>query len=127
MLHPDEEDLVFVAGGVGITPVRSMLEEAPPGNVVVLYRVRTPEDAVLWGELRQLAAARGAALHLLPGRTGQGAQPFAPANLRHLVYDITERDVYVCGPPAMTNAVLASLRALGVPDLQVHAEKFSLA
>nr|WP_202919493.1 hypothetical protein [Saccharothrix deserti] len=41
--------------------------------------------------------------------------------------DVTERDVYVCGPPAMTSAVLSGLRRLRVPNLQVHAEKFSLA
>jgi len=43
------------------------------------------------------------------------------------VPDIWSRDVFVCGPAAMTNAVLASTRALQVPDRQVHAEKFSLA
>ena len=41
--------------------------------------------------------------------------------------DIAQRDVYVCGPPAMTAAVLRSLRALKVPRAQVHAERFSLA
>jgi ferredoxin-NADP reductase len=35
--------------------------------------------------------------------------------------------VYVCGPPAMTAAVLRSVRDLGVPRAQVHAERFSLA
>jgi ferredoxin-NADP reductase len=41
--------------------------------------------------------------------------------------DITQRDVYVCGPPAMTAAVLDALRRLGVPATQIHAEKFNLA
>ncbi len=41
--------------------------------------------------------------------------------------DIAERDVYVCGPPAMTDAVLRSLRALRVPRRQVHAERFGFA
>ena len=48
-------------------------------------------------------------------------------NLIALVPDIAERDVYVCGPPAMTSAVLEALRALKVPAAQVHAERFSLA
>ncbi|MFI7405747.1 hypothetical protein ACIBW9_35680 [Streptomyces sp. NPDC049541] len=40
---------------------------------------------------------------------------------------MSERDVYVCGPPAMTAAVLSSLRSLQVPRRQVHAERFGLA
>jgi ferredoxin-NADP reductase len=93
----------------------------------VLYRVRTERDAVLLHEVRALVAARGGRLHLLTGRTGDGVRPFEPRGLHTLVPDITARDVYVCGPPAMTEAVLASLRALRVPHQQVHAEKFSLA
>ncbi|HEX6340703.1 ferredoxin reductase family protein [Umezawaea sp.] len=123
-LHRSRPGVVLIAGGVGVTPVRALLEEHTPGDFVVLYRVRDERDAVLLTELRQLIAARRGRLHLL---TGRGARPFEPDALRHLVPDITQRDVYVCGPPAMTSAVLAGLRALKVPNRQVHAEKFSLA
>ncbi len=44
-----------------------------------------------------------------------------------MVPDIAERDIFVCGPTAMTSAVLHSLRALKIPRRQVHAERFSLA
>ncbi|MFO7251836.1 MAG: ferredoxin reductase family protein [Actinomycetes bacterium] len=128
-LHRTREGAVLIAGGVGITPIRALLEELT-GPVVVLYRVRSVQEAVLLDELRSLAAARGTRLHLLTGRTGVGTPPnlpFAPRNLRSLVPDIAERDVYVCGPPAMTEAVLASLRELGVPRRQIHAERFALA
>jgi ferredoxin-NADP reductase len=69
-------------------------------------------------------------MDLLTGRTTAASPPFAPEALRAMVPDITDRtdrDVYVCGPPAMTSAVLTSFRALRVPAQQVHAEKFSLA
>lgn len=128
-LHRTREATLLIAGGVGITPIRALLEESNAATVV-LYRVPTPADAVLLDELRALAAANGARLHLLTGRTGAGHPPntpFAPENLRALVPDIVERDVYVCGPPAMTDAVVRSLRALGVPRRQIHAERFSLA
>jgi predicted ferric reductase len=121
--------MLLIAGGVGITPIRALLEESD-GPAVVLYRVHTAADAVLLDELRALADARGAELRLLTGRTGAGSPPnipFAPENLRALVPDIADRDVFVCGPPAMTSAVLRSLRAVKVPRSQVHAEKFSLA
>ncbi len=126
-LHRSRPGVVLIAGGVGITPVRSLLEEHTPGDFVVLYRVRDESDAVLLTELRNLVAARRGRLHLLTGSTGSGARPFEPAALHHLVPDIATRDVYVCGPPAMTSAVLAGLRGLNVPNRQVHAEKFSLA
>ncbi|MFE9097279.1 ferric reductase-like transmembrane domain-containing protein [Streptomyces sp. NPDC007264] len=128
-LHRTRPGTLLIAGGVGITPVRAMLEEEATGDVVVLYRVRGEADAVLLNEVRHLVELRGGRLHLLTGRTGEdGAPPpFGPDRLHHLVPDITERDVYVCGPLAMTRAVLAGLRDLRVPARQVHAEKFGLA
>jgi len=128
-LHQTRDATLLIAGGVGITPIRALLEESK-GAAIVLYRVHTPADAVLHAELQALALARGVQVHLLTGRTGAGSPPntpFDPHNLIALVPDIADRDIYVCGPPAMTSAVLRSLRALKVPRLQVHAEKFSLA
>lgn len=110
---------LLIAGGVGVTPIRALLEEIK-GHVVVLYRVRDERDAVLLDELRALAPV----VRVL---SGPSAGQFNPESLRYLVPDIWARDVFVCGPAAMTNAVLASTRALQVPDRQVHAEKFSLA
>jgi predicted ferric reductase len=118
--------MLLIAGGVGITPIRALLEEASSGTVV-LYRVRTEAEAVLLDEVRALARERGAVVHVLTGRTGSGPPPLGPQRLAALVPDIAERDVYVCGPPAMTWAVVRSLRTLGVPRRQVHAERFGLA
>ncbi|MGC9539933.1 ferredoxin reductase family protein [Streptomyces sp. UG1] len=127
-LHRTRPGALLIAGGVGITPVRAMLEEQATGDVVVLYRVRSEADAVLLNEVRELVALRGGRLHLLTGRTGEsGTAPFDPSGLHRLVPDITERDVYVCGPPTMTKAVLSSLRDLRVPARQIHAERFGLA
>ncbi|MFC8095682.1 ferric reductase-like transmembrane domain-containing protein [Streptomyces sp. NPDC057301] len=127
-LHRTRPGVLLIAGGVGITPVRAMLEEQTTGDVVVLYRVRSEADAVLLDEVRHLVELRGGRLQLLTGRTGEGGvPPFDPGSLYQLVPDITERDVYVCGPPAMTRAVLSGLRDLQVPARQVHAERFGLA
>jgi ferredoxin-NADP reductase len=96
----------------------------------VLYRVSTAAGAVLLAEMQALAVPRGGRVHVLPGRTGAGDPPntpFEPANPAAAVPDIRERDVFVCGPPAMTDAVLRSLRSLKVPRSQVHAERFRLA
>lgn len=122
---------LLIAGGIGVTPIRALLEDDRiPADIVVLYRVRDQAEAVLLGEMNNLASVRGARLHLLTGRTGAGDppnQPLSPPSLLALVPDIVERDVYVCGPSAMTDAVLRSLRALKVPARQQHAETFRLA
>uniref|UniRef100_UPI004040182F ferredoxin reductase family protein n=1 Tax=Streptomyces sp. SS7 TaxID=3108485 RepID=UPI004040182F len=126
-LHRTRSGALLIAGGVGITPVRALLEEESAGDVVVLYRVRSESDAVLVDEVRTLVAHHGGRLHLLTGPRGEGASPFEPDGLSALVPDVAERDVYVCGPPAMTSTVLSALRTLGVPRGQVHAERFGLA
>jgi ferredoxin-NADP reductase len=120
--------VALIAGGVGITPVRALLEELAPGSdVVLLYRVVERRDGILLGELRDLAAARGAELHLISGdhRDPAGRQLLSPAHLRRLVPDIARRQVFLCGPPAMTDATEASLHAVGVPRRSLHTERFA--
>ncbi|MFJ5175777.1 ferric reductase-like transmembrane domain-containing protein [Streptomyces griseoviridis] len=123
-LHRTRPESVLIAGGVGVTPIRALLEELE-GHTVVIYRVSTDRDAVLHDELRQLAAVKGAALHLVTGPVAPDL--LAPRELARMVPDIAGRDVFLCGPPPMMTAVLRTLRDLGVPRRQVHFERFSLA
>ncbi|WP_432975088.1 ferredoxin reductase family protein [Dactylosporangium sp. CA-233914] len=125
--HRTKSATLLIAGGVGITPIRSLMEDLD-GSLVVLYRVRSESEAALLGELRDLAHTKQAKLLLVVGRTRDTTPPpLSAEHLEKLVPDIRRRDVYVCGPTAMTNAVLASLRKLGVPRIQQHAEIFAMA
>ncbi|MFF4709000.1 ferredoxin reductase family protein [Streptomyces sp. NPDC001288] len=123
-LHRRRTDSLLIAGGVGVTPVRALLEDLD-GHAVVIYRVAAERDAVLLGELRDLAAAKGAELHLVTGPPVPDR--LAPRELARLVPDIADRDVFLCGPPPMMNAVLRTLDDLGVPKPQIHFERFGLA
>ncbi|MFJ5645462.1 ferric reductase-like transmembrane domain-containing protein [Streptomyces sp. NPDC093223] len=123
-LHRRRTDSLLIAGGVGVTPVRALLEDLD-GHAVVIYRVAAERDAVLLGELRDLAVAKGAELHLVTGPPVPDR--LAPRELARLVPDIADRDVFLCGPPPMMNAVLRTLDDLGVPKPQIHFERFGLA
>lgn len=123
-MHRTRPEAVLVAGGVGVTPIRALLEELH-GHAVVIYRVGSDRDAVLYDELRDLAHAKGAELHLVTGPPVPDR--LAAGELARLVPDIADRDVFLCGPPPMMNAVLGSLRELNVPKQQIHFERFSLA
>ncbi len=119
---------LLVAGGIGITPIRALLEELT-GPTIVIYRVRSMADAVLLRELETLALERDAEVRVVAGRTGEGDPPVPPFDAHSLVAmvpDIADRDVYLCGPPPMTIAVLGALRELGLPRGQIHAERFGL-
>ncbi|AKJ09987.1 oxidoreductase [Streptomyces incarnatus] len=123
-LHRTRPESVLIAGGVGVTPIRALMEELQ-GHAVVIYRVTTDRDAVLYDELCDLALTKGAELHLVTGPVLP--DKLAPRELARLVPDIGERDVFLCGPPGMMTAVLRSLADLGVPRRQIHFERFSLA
>lgn len=123
-LHRTKSESLLIAGGVGVTPIRAILEDIE-GHAVVIYRVASDRDAVLYDELRELALAKGAELHLVTGPPVP--DKLAPRELARLVPDIGDRDVFLCGPPPMMNAVLRSLDDLGVPKQQIHFERFSLA
>ncbi|MEB3965215.1 ferredoxin reductase family protein [Streptomyces kunmingensis] len=123
-LHRTRAESLLIAGGVGVTPIRALLEDLD-GRTVVIYRVASERDAVLYDELRDLAHAKGAELHLVTGPPVP--DKLAPHELTRLVPDLADRDVFLCGPPPMMNAVLRTLGDLDVPKQQIHFERFSLA
>ena len=118
------QKVVLIAGGIGITPLRALLEALPatrrpdpPVPRPDARRDRLPERA------RHARPQRGARVHYLVGPRGEGVgDPLDAAALERLVPDIGDRDVYLCGPVAMMQRVEESLRGLGLPERQIHAE-----
>ena len=119
--------IVLIAGGIGITPIRALMEDMS-GNVVVIYRVIRDEDVIFRNELERLARERGITLHFVVGdhASEDGARLLSPAHLQELVPDIAERQVYVCGPPAMTELLGQSVRRANVHPRFIHIEKFAI-
>jgi len=120
--------VLLVGGGVGIAPLRSLMESLSgrPGDITVLYRARRREDLAFREEIDALALRRGARVHYLVGSRRKAANSFDPAALRTLVPKIASHDVYLCGPPAMKVQAIAGLRAAGVPRRHIHVEAFEL-
>jgi predicted ferric reductase len=120
---------LLIAGGIGIAPLRALIEEMPQrkNSIALLYRAHSWNDVVFKDELDQLVTARGGVIHYIVGRRGHEVhpQPFAPGFLAASTPDLKERDVFVCGPREMVDAVLSSLRVLRVPAAQIHCERFA--
>jgi predicted ferric reductase len=122
--------LLLIAGGIGIAPLRALMEELPvgPGNLTLLYRASDWDDVVFRDEIDALVRERGGQVRYLIGRRGSQEMPIDPLQPRALlrmVPDIQRRDIYLCGSNEMMDAVQASLRGLRVPSAQVHSERFS--
>jgi predicted ferric reductase len=122
--------LLLIAGGVGITPIRSILEHLPAGinSVVLVHAVRNRAQMALHQELESLIAKRkGTLKYILSAETAPGfaSGTLDAANLRALVPDAASREVMLCGPPLMMDAVTKTLVAQGVARRHIHTERFA--
>jgi predicted ferric reductase len=131
--------VLLVAAGIGITPVRALLEElvrtrhAEPGDVTLVYRANTEQDLAFRRELEQLAASGGHRLLPLIGPPVAGSWlPPAPARagrdvkrLQALVPKLAAHEAYVCGPAPWMALVDNTLRQGGIPKRHIHDERFS--
>lgn len=128
--------VTLMAAGIGIGPMRALLEALPqrPGDVTLIYRGRTEADLALRGELEQIGQERGARMFYVLGRRIPGRDTWLPESaaglsdaeaLRQLVPDIADNDVYTCGAPAWMDAVVRAARECGVPTSRIHVERFS--
>jgi predicted ferric reductase len=126
---------VFIAGGVGITPMMSMLrtlaDRGDRSPLHLFYANKLWEEVTFREEIEALQTRlRLTVIHALEappagwtGETGfvtrQVLDRWLPAERRSLEY-------FVCGPDPMREAVEKALYRLGVPLTHVHAEKFNL-
>lgn len=129
---PVETQFLFVAGGTGIAPLRSMIvqavETALPGRLHLLYSARTPADFAYLNELRGLQ--RGGRLELalnatrqIPSRWRSGRGRITEDQLSRLVEDPATL-CFVCGPAAMVDEVPRMLTRLGVAARRIRVEEW---
>jgi predicted ferric reductase len=124
-----ESKFLFLAGGIGITPIRAMAENLAKtnGDFVLLYAARTEKDLILKDELSKF----GGRQHYVLSDEKSTQNPnteigrIDDEKILRLAPDVRERDVYVCGPPPMMDALVILLKKLGVPEPQIHFERFS--
>ena len=129
--------IVLIAGGVGITPLMSILrfltDQSWKGDIHFLYCAKSPQDIIFHQELDGLQR-RFPNLHLhitltraegtnWDGRKGRITGEF----LRQTIPDLAGRPVFICGPASMMEPTIQMLRELGVPADQIKSEAFVAA
>ncbi len=129
--------LVFITGGIGITPVRSMLLQAIAENqgrqMTLFYANRRPEDAAFLDELAQACAADPhCTLVATMSQAEQSAQHWQGergyvnrAMLERYLADLTQPVYYLDGPPGLVAAMKAMLNEAGVAEDQLRTEEFA--
>ncbi|MFN3566219.1 MAG: ferric reductase-like transmembrane domain-containing protein [Burkholderiaceae bacterium] len=131
--HPDAYGYAFVAGGVGIAPIMSMLRTlADRGDrrpLVLFYGNRAWDRIAFREELDALAQRLNLeVVHVLlepPAQwTGERGFVTEAVLMRHLPVTRHRFDYFLCGPVPMTKRVERALAALGVPAARVHSEIF---
>ena len=115
--------VALIAAGVGVTPVRALLEDLPRGaEPVVVMRASTEEELLLGNEVIELARARGG--RVLGAFGSRHRLPLDAHTLRTNIPDLPERDVFICGPEPFTKMVAEAARRAGVAPARLHVEGF---
>jgi ferredoxin-NADP reductase len=128
---------VFIAGGIGITPFISILQQAVAGEplsrqLLLVYSNRRPEDAAFLHELQELEG-QNPHFRLLATMTqmADSSQPWLGATglmdermLKQAIGDLPEPIVYVVGPPSMVEAMKLTLGRIGIDEDDIRTEEF---
>jgi Na+-transporting NADH:ubiquinone oxidoreductase subunit F len=128
-------DLLFVTGGTGMAPVRSMLldlaQRGDQRRAALFCAARSRRDLVYAEELQALSARRPL-LSIVPTLTQPvptdawtGERGGLPAVLARRVGDLSRTEAWLCGSPGLIEASAAVLRSRGMPADRIHIDKFS--
>ncbi len=121
------KDLLFVAGGIGLAPLRSVINycranRANYGSIDIVYGSRSKDDLVDYNEIiTEWMQEDGINVHLTIDREQEGWDGhvgFVPNFVKELNFSTT-KTVIICGPPIMIKFTLAGLKELGFKESQV--------
>ena len=136
ILRPDDGGVsVLIAGGMGITPFRSMIRDAEQSGsgrkLLLFYADENPRRAVFLRELQELAQElAGEGLRIVPvlaDPEGTGAEPgrLSGETLRRYIPDLGAPSFYLAGSPEMVLDLREELSRLGADDDRVFSEEIS--
>jgi predicted ferric reductase len=118
--------VLLVGGGVGITPIRALMDEFKGGvQMTVIYRASTPADLVLKEELDYLVAQSNGSITINYLVGSRKEHPMNAKALKVLAPRISDSDIYICGPEPLVEAVREAAAELGVPKNRFHDEAFA--
>lgn len=126
---------VFLIGGIGITPVRSIIAQAThdklPHHITLLYSNKTAADAAFTADFEDLAA-KNVNFQFVPVYTEAAATEWTGergfidvAKLRKYVPDVAAPIYYLSGPAGMVKAMRQMLAAAGANEDNIRTEEFS--
>jgi predicted ferric reductase len=120
-----KDKILFIAGGIGITPIRALIEELSQKNkdMVLLYSNKNQSDVPFGPELIEYNCK----IHFIFSDekvSGYEFDRIDEEKIIRLVPDYAEREIFVCGPPQMMDSMISIFEKSGVPKKQVHFEKF---
>jgi ferredoxin-NADP reductase len=132
----DDRPIVLIAGGVGITPLMSMLrhglDSEPSRPITLYYSVRTRNDIAFHDEIRLLDRRHGQFRAFLAVTDDPAAADMFPGRITdeliaQTMPGVAHATCMLCGPPPMIEAMTQMLVGIGVPRSQVHFEIFNPA
>ena len=116
--------IVLIGGGVGITPLRAIMEEFPSNTKIdILYRASSESELVLRKELDEIASKVGAKVHYLVG--SRSTHTMSYEYLKEILPNFQDAEVFVCGPEGLVSAVKAATKRAGIPKNRFHDEAFA--
>ncbi|QWT24375.1 ferric reductase-like transmembrane domain-containing protein [Subtercola sp. PAMC28395] len=125
--------LSVVTAGIGITPVRAMLEHASlrPGEATVLLRASDENGQYLWQEVAGIASSTGSSAFSMMGHRPAGTDTWmsesairSGVTLETVFPHLHNSDLYICGPQAWADLVVQDARRAGLAEKQIHLERF---
>ena len=130
---PSHKWLLFVAGGTGIAPLRSMLDHMlrhqPAQRVSLLYSARRGDEFAFIDELQRHADAGRLELRQTVTRDESSSWSsrrgrIGRSHFEAVLHEPGETLCFVCGPEPLVNESVTTLEALGVPDAQIRTERW---
>ena len=128
--------LVCIAGGSGLAPIISMMQEAAESqvkrDVTLVFGARAQRDLYALDEIKSLASSWLGQFNFIPLLSEEpeesdwrGQRGFVTQALnKSQIADLGERHAYLCGPPPMIDAAILVLNQAGVPHKHIHYDKF---